>query len=91
MAIKLSPEERGTLLEGDNAFTEGHQELALEGQTDANSGEKVNHHFIAFVNFNNTLYELDGRRLVPTVHGPSSADTLLAVSVLICLKTLVER
>lgn len=80
-ASKLSPEERGTLLEGDAAFSEGHQELALEGQTDAHSGEKVNHHFIAFVNHNNTLYELDGRRLVPTVHGPSSDDTLLAVSI----------
>lgn len=78
-ARDLSPEKRGTLLESDSAFTEVHQQLAQEGQTDANSGDQVNHHFIVFVNYNNELYELDGRKSYPVNHGATSADNLLQV------------
>ena len=66
-------------MEGDSAFTEAHQELAQEGQTDANSGDQVNHHFTVFVNYNNELYELDGRKSYPVNHGATSADNLLQV------------
>lgn len=79
-ARDLTPEERGKLLQSDASFTEAHQELAVEGQTDANSDEPVNHHFIAFVNHNNELYELDGRKSYPVSHGPTSEDTFLQVN-----------
>lgn len=75
----LSSEERGKLLENDASFSQAHQELAVEGQTDANSGEPVNHHFVAFVNFNNELYELDGRKSYPISHGATNDDTFLLV------------
>lgn len=78
-ARNLTPEERGKLLQKDASFTEAHQELAIEGQTDANSDEPVNHHFIAFVNYNNELYELDGRKSYPVNHGPTNDDTFLQV------------
>lgn len=89
-ARELSPEKRGTLLEGDSAFTDAHQELAQEGQTDANSGVQVNHHFIVFVNYNNELYELDGRKSYPVNHGATSADNLLQDAAKVC-KAVMER
>lgn len=78
-ARDLTPEERGKLLQSDASFTEAHQELAVEGQTDANSDEPVNHHFIAFVNYKNELFELDGRKSYPVSHGPTNDDTFLLV------------
>lgn len=75
-ARDLTAEERGKLLENDTSFTDAHQSLALEGQTNANN-EEVIHHFVVFVNFNNELYELDGRKSGPINHGVSSPDTLL--------------
>lgn len=83
-ARNLTPEERGKLLQSDASFTEAHQELAVEGQTDANSDEPVNHHFIAFVNHKNELYELDGRKTYPVNHGPTSDDTFLQVKYIVC-------
>lgn len=74
----LTPEERGKLLENDSSFTEAHQSLAPEGQTNANN-EEVYHHFVVFVNYNNELYELDGRKSVPIKHGATTPDTLLEV------------
>lgn len=79
-ARQLSAEQRGKLLEGFEEISSFHQELALEGQTDANSGDPVDHHFVAFVNHQGDLYELDGRKSFPVKHGSTSADTLLEVN-----------
>lgn len=78
-AQSMSPEERGRLLENDTEFMKVHQELAQEGQTDLGSEEDVAHHFVAFVNHNNVLYELDGEKSRPVSHGSTSAETLLEV------------
>lgn len=75
----LTADERGKLLENDTSFTDAHQLLGVDGQTNANN-EEVIHHFVVFVNFNNELYELDGRKSAPISHGASSADTLLEVN-----------
>ncbi|XP_030555016.1 ubiquitin carboxyl-terminal hydrolase [Drosophila novamexicana] len=80
----LSPEERGQALEQDNAFTEDHQMLAQEGQTDAGAYETVVHHFIALVNKENTLYELDGRKSYPISHGKTSDETFLLDAAKVC-------
>lgn len=79
-ARDMTPEERGKLLENAASFTGAHQELAVEGQTDANSDEPVNHHFVAFVNHNNELYELDGRKTYPIKHGATNEDSFLQVN-----------
>lgn len=75
----LSPEERGKLLENDASFTEAHQELAIEGQTDANSEDPDLHHYVVLVNHNNELYELDGRKSYPIKHGDTTEATFLQV------------
>merc|ERR1712178_131568 len=47
----MTPEQRCTALEQDNAFKQQHAASASEGQTAAitDDQEKVTHHFIAFV------------------------------------------
>lgn len=81
----LTPEERGNILEADFAFTDVHQELALEGQTGApNPQEPVNHHFIAFIHKDGELYELDGRKSFPVKHGPTTEADLLSDAAKVC-------
>uniref|UniRef100_A0A8C7Y8P0 Ubiquitin carboxyl-terminal hydrolase n=1 Tax=Oryzias sinensis TaxID=183150 RepID=A0A8C7Y8P0_9TELE len=66
---KMTPEERAVLLEKDEA---------------PSLDDKVNLHFIAFVNVGGHLYELDGRKPFPVVHGKTSEDTLLEDAVGVC-------
>ncbi|XP_055626379.1 ubiquitin carboxyl-terminal hydrolase [Toxorhynchites rutilus septentrionalis] len=81
----LTPEERGKALENDVGFIETHESVANEGQTAApDINEKVYHHFIAFVHFDGKLYELDGRKNFPVVHGETSPDTLLKDAIAVC-------
>ncbi|XP_031620220.1 ubiquitin carboxyl-terminal hydrolase [Contarinia nasturtii] len=89
-ARDLTPEKRGKLLENDKSFTDAHQEVAVEGQTDANSGEPVNHHFVAFINFNGQLYEMDGRKTSPIPHGKTSEESFLKDAAKLC-KQAIER
>ncbi|ALC39373.1 Uch [Drosophila busckii] len=81
---KMSPEERGEALEKDKEFTEDHQTLAQEGQTNAADFETVIHHFITFVNKENTLYELDGRKSYPISHGKTSDETFVRDAAKVC-------
>ncbi|XP_055695578.1 ubiquitin carboxyl-terminal hydrolase-like [Lutzomyia longipalpis] len=86
----LTPEERGRILEGSEEFIETHKEVAQEGQTEApDPHDKVNYHFIAFVNKNGQLFELDGSREFPVKHGPTSSETFLQDAAKIC-KTFME-
>jgi ubiquitin carboxyl-terminal hydrolase L3 len=81
----LSVEERGNLLECDSNFTETHEEVAHEGQTAApGADEKVNHHFIAFIEKDGVLYELDGRKSFPVTHGATTSATLLVDAAKVC-------
>lgn len=80
----LNPEERGRILEADFAFTEAHRENAEAGQTTANPDEQVNHHFIALINVDGSLYELDGRKSYPVKHGETSEGSFLTDAAKIC-------
>ena len=51
--------------------------MAQEGQSAV--VQDVNTHFVAFVEKEGQLYELDGRKATPINHGPTSAATLLKV------------
>lgn len=68
------------MLQNSNTISETHSELAQEGQTEANLNEPVNHHFVAFVEHNGELFELDGRKSSPIPHGKTSPDSLLIVN-----------
>uniref|UniRef100_A0A8D0DVS7 Ubiquitin carboxyl-terminal hydrolase n=1 Tax=Salvator merianae TaxID=96440 RepID=A0A8D0DVS7_SALMN len=83
----MSPEERAKYLETYEAIRVTHESSAHEGQTEAPSiDEKVDLHFIALVNVDGILYELDGRKPFPINHGQSSDDTFLEDAVEVCKK-----
>lgn len=83
--LDKTPDERAKVLEGDQRLAEAHSESAQQGVTE-NTEQTMNTdlHFVAFVNVNDQLYELDGRRRGPVNRGKTSADSLLtdAVSVI---------
>ena len=83
-AKDLTPEERGKALESNQAMTEVHQELAQEGQTTADPNDKVYHHFIALINKDGTLYELDGRKSFPIKHGDTTEETFVSDAAKVC-------
>ncbi|XP_076298304.1 ubiquitin carboxyl-terminal hydrolase [Lasioglossum baleicum] len=81
----LSYSEIGELLMTSNEISETHEEMALVGQTEAPSEDApVFHHFVAFIQKNGVLYELDGRKPGPITHGSSSPETLLEDAARVC-------
>lgn len=87
----LAPEEKGKFLQTHQGIIDAHAAIACEGQTrPPPPDEELQHHFIAFVCKDGRLYELDGIRPFPIVHGPSTAETLLedAASV---IRGFIER
>lgn len=87
----LNPDERAKFLEQDNKMGAAHEDCAQEGDTQAPSvDERVKSHFIAFVNHNGTLYELDGRKDAPVVHGTTSPESFLEDSAEV-IKKFMQR
>ncbi|XP_050975957.1 ubiquitin carboxyl-terminal hydrolase isozyme L3 isoform X2 [Labeo rohita] len=90
-SAKMSPEEKAAFLEKDESIRVTHESSAQEGQTEAPSlDEKVDLHFIAFVNVEGHLYELDGRKPFPIVHGKTAEDTFLEDSAEVCKKFMAR-
>jgi ubiquitin carboxyl-terminal hydrolase L3 len=76
----LSPDERAKHLENTDIFATAHETSANKGQTKPPStSEDINLHFIAFVEKDGDIYELDGRKEFPINHGPTSPSTFLQV------------
>lgn len=88
-ARPLSVAERGKVLESDAAFSDSHELLAQEGQT-AQPNEPVFHHFIALVNVDGKLLELDGRKSFPIQHGETSAESFVQDAAAVC-KAFIAR
>lgn len=77
--------ERGELLMKSQEISNTHEELAHEGQTEVPSQETpIYHHFVAFIQRNGVLYELDGRKSAPIEHGATSPETLLEDAARVC-------
>lgn len=57
----------------------------MEGQTSPpNEQEPVEYHYIAFVQKEGNLYELDGSREFAVNHGSSSEETFLSDAASVC-------
>ncbi|XP_014209774.1 ubiquitin carboxyl-terminal hydrolase isozyme L3 [Copidosoma floridanum] len=81
----LSSSERGEKLTKVEGITNAHEIFAQEGQTEAPAeDEKVLYHFIAFVERDGSIYDLDGRKPFPINHGPSSPVTFLDDAARVC-------
>ncbi|CAO0803087.1 unnamed protein product [Mucor circinelloides] len=69
-AKNMSVDERVDLLENSKELAQLHASAATEGQTAAPcSDDSIDLHFICFIEVDQHLYELDGRKLFPINHG----------------------
>lgn len=87
----MSPKDRGHSLEEDEGISQAHEASAHEGQSATiDRDTKLDTHFIAFVHVDGKLYELDGRKKFAINHGPTTPETLLQDSSIVC-KQFMER
>ncbi|KAI9494662.1 ubiquitin carboxyl-terminal hydrolase isozyme L3 [Zychaea mexicana] len=69
-AKHLTPDERADLLEGNELLASVHKLAGDDGQTRPPPlEERIDLHFICFVEVDDHLYELDGRKSFPINHG----------------------
>ncbi|CAD7950408.1 unnamed protein product [Amoebophrya sp. A120] len=85
---KMTPEERGSLLDQDEAIMEHVAEVACDAELNQTDWYKLvedededpevdldtDHHFITFIEKNNVIYELDGLRNMPLKVGTTSSS-----------------
>ncbi|VDO41314.1 unnamed protein product [Onchocerca flexuosa] len=74
-AVLLSIEERSDSLAENSILAEAHENCARDGETDSNTA--VDHHFICYLNYKDTLLELDSRAPSPRICGLTSDATFL--------------
>lgn len=86
--------ERGEYLEhgaGASCLEKIHAEAAHAGETRAPSvDEEINLHFVAFVEHNGGLWELDGRKMGPVYHGDMDKGSLLHSVAQVVKKEFIE-
>uniref|UniRef100_A0A8K9V0L8 Ubiquitin carboxyl-terminal hydrolase n=1 Tax=Oncorhynchus mykiss TaxID=8022 RepID=A0A8K9V0L8_ONCMY len=85
----MTPAQRATHLENNQAIREAHDEVAVQGQCRVEA-DNVNFHFITFVNVKGQLYELDGRMEGPVNHGTTKDDSFIKDAARVC-RGFVER
>lgn len=73
-----TPEEAGNIFQNDDELKEKHVDATKEGTTNVSEHLDTANHFVAFVNVDGHLYELDGRKKFPINHGPTTGNTFLA-------------
>jgi ubiquitin carboxyl-terminal hydrolase L3 len=78
-AIELAPAERAELLYNSAFLEEAHMEAAASGSTTAPSPRDENHHhFVAFVQKDNQVWELNGGMNGPLLRGTLEDEDLLS-------------
>ncbi|XP_068445353.1 ubiquitin carboxyl-terminal hydrolase isozyme L1 isoform X1 [Clinocottus analis] len=85
----MSADDRAKHLEKNQAIWEVHNEVAEQGQCRPEA-DKVNFHFIAFVNVNGQLYEFDGRMNGPVKHGATKEESFITDASKVC-RGFMER
>lgn len=75
---QLEPEKKANKFENCETIATAHERSSVEGQTEAPPAEEsVEYHFISIIYNNNIIYEMDGRKLGPINHGPTTPETFL--------------
>ena len=78
----MSADERAGVLQEDETLDAAQEEAAQEGQSaNQDINADINLHFIAYVQKNGRLWELDGRKPFPLDCGPSTDASVLQVCV----------
>ncbi|KAK1286551.1 hypothetical protein QJS10_CPB20g01387 [Acorus calamus] len=87
----MDPLERAAFLEKDREMEDAHSVAASAGDTEApDINSNVDTHFICFSCVDGGLYELDGRKTKPVLHGPSSPSSLLQDAAKV-IKSMIEK
>ncbi|XP_078807261.1 ubiquitin carboxyl-terminal hydrolase isozyme L1 isoform X2 [Oryzias latipes] len=79
----MSPDDRAKHLEQNKAIYDAHNEVAMQGQCRPEA-DKINFHFIAFINAKGNLYECDGKMDGPVNHGETTEESFLADAAKVC-------
>ena len=94
-ATPLEPIARADLLYESRALESAHQSAASKGDTAAPSAdERVDLHYVCFVkSLDNTLWEMDGRRIGPLKRGKldPDEDLLSAKALELGVKSFLRR
>ncbi|RVE76049.1 hypothetical protein OJAV_G00005020 [Oryzias javanicus] len=85
----MSPDDRAKHLEQNKAIYDVHNEVAMQGQCRPEA-DKINFHFIAFINANGNLYECDGKMDGPVSHGATTEESFLVDAAKVC-RGFMER
>ncbi|KAF3340415.1 ubiquitin carboxyl-terminal hydrolase isozyme L3-like isoform X2 [Carex littledalei] len=85
----MDPYERAAFLEKDREMEDAHSVAATAGETEATP--EVNEHYICFTCVDGELYELDGVKNQPVLHGPSSPENLLKDAAKVIQATIAQN
>lgn len=84
----MTPDQRAKALMEDASLDAVHGQFAAQGQTSAPAAtDKVDLHFVAFVQSNDKLWLLDGRKDKPFECGPCEQGNVLHTSA----KVVMDR
>ncbi|XP_060939426.1 ubiquitin carboxyl-terminal hydrolase isozyme L1 [Limanda limanda] len=85
----MSADDRAKHLEKNQTICDAHNEAAQLGQCRPEA-DKVNFHFITFVNIKGQLYEFDGRMTGAVKHGATKDESFITDAAKVC-SGFVER
>jgi ubiquitin carboxyl-terminal hydrolase L3 len=81
-----SSDEIAEMLENDDSFQTAHEDAGNEGQTSYNEEDKIDLHFVAIIDKDGKMWELDGRKTAPVCHGESDDSGFKKNAAKICMK-----
>ncbi|KAI1301923.1 Ubiquitin carboxyl-terminal hydrolase isozyme L3 [Halotydeus destructor] len=88
----LDPQDIGKQLENNTDISSTHETHAQEGQTSApDISEEIDFHFVAFVERNGHLYQLDGCKKGPIDHGQSTPESFLKDAAAVCRQIVSQN
>ena len=86
---QLSSVAKAEILEEDEEIENKHDAATSDEQNQTNRGaldQQLITHFVAIVNVNGKMYELDGRKVKPVNHGDTTQESFLADSARVVQK-----
>jgi len=75
----LTPQQRGEALAANDELHHFHNQFVVQGQTEVpEEGVSSGHHFVCFTQVGSEVYEFDGCKPEPVVHGQASPNFVKA-------------